>query len=313
MSSIDLVSYVHQPFIRPHYPQCNCNKSRPGGKSLLISPTDPASCYKANKWLRNNKLPINPNGVYIQLLSISYEVPVDPQLTLDISRTFNSSEYFKLGMGKEVLQRILHTFTAYCPNLGYVQGMNYIVGTLLWHCNEVDTFWLFIGLLEDYELRDNFRSNFPGLKKHFHVLDFLINFHYPEIFSHFLNLNLNVQMFATDWLLTLFCHSTPVEVSKYVLGKFFKYGWNFIYKLCIEIIGRLKAKILAAKRFSDIMGLLKPEDSNPKAWKGFVKSLERSKENVNWKKVVKKANNFVIDDWFINCMKHNSVNMAESP
>ncbi len=86
-----------------------------------------------------------------------------------------------------------------------------------------------------------------------------------------------------------------------------------MYKLCLEIIGRLKGKILAAERFSDIMTLLKPEDSNARAWGGFVKSLKRSKENVNWKKVVKKANGLVIDDWFINCMKHNSVNMAESP
>jgi hypothetical protein len=256
------------------------------------------------------KLPTNPNSVYLQLLSISHSQPKDPQLILDSSRTFQSTGYFSSG-GKSVLERVLHCLTAYCPNLGYVQGMNYLVGALLWHCNEIDCFWLFVGLLEDFQLRDNFLQGFPGLKKHFHVLDFLINFHYPQVFSRFFNFNLSIQMFATDWLLTLFCNSVPLEFSHYVLGKFFKYGWQFVYKLCVEIVGRLEKKILEGQRFSDIIGLFKTHDGN-KGWKEFVKSLERNKENVNWKKVVQKANRFQIDEWFLDCLNYNSSNFAES-
>jgi hypothetical protein len=32
--------------------------------------------------------------------------------------------------------------------------MNFIVGSLLMHCAEEAAFWLFVSLIEDYEMRD---------------------------------------------------------------------------------------------------------------------------------------------------------------
>jgi hypothetical protein len=52
--------------------------------------------------------------------------------------------------------------------------MNFIVGTLLYHCNEDIAFWIFVTLIEDYELRDIFETNLPGLYKHSHVITNLI-------------------------------------------------------------------------------------------------------------------------------------------
>ena len=42
--------------------------------------------------------------------------------------------------------------------LGYVQGMNFIVGFLLYHSDEYISFWLFVSLMEDYELRENYSA-----------------------------------------------------------------------------------------------------------------------------------------------------------
>jgi hypothetical protein len=43
-------------------------------------------------------------------------------------------------------------------NKGYVQGMNFIVGFLLYHSEEYIAFWLFVSLIEDYELRENYST-----------------------------------------------------------------------------------------------------------------------------------------------------------
>lgn len=309
MSQTTLDTDINEPFENPHYPLCRCNKSRSGGKAFLISPTDPASCYKANKWLKQVKLPMNPYGVYLQFLSISSTCSKDPQMVLDCSRTFQSNGYFTLN-GRVVLERILHCLSAYCPNLGYVQGMSYLVAALLWHSNEIDCFWLFVGLLEDFELRDNFLQGNPGLKKHFHVLEYLISSQCPQVFSRIFQLNLSIQMFATDWLLTLFCNSVPLDYSNSVLSKFFKYGWQFLYKLCVEIVTRLESKILAADKFSDVINLFKIMEGE-KGWKDFIKSLAKKREKVNWEKIVKKANEVEVNEWFLNCLKHNSMNRGE--
>jgi hypothetical protein len=51
-------------------------------------------------------------------------------------------------------------------DLDYVQGMNFIVASLLYHSNEVMAFWLFASLIEDCELRDIYMPGLPGLFKH---------------------------------------------------------------------------------------------------------------------------------------------------
>ncbi len=44
--------------------------------------------------------------------------------------------------------------------------MNFIVGSLLFHTNEVMAFWLFVSLIEDCEMRDIYVHGLPGLFKH---------------------------------------------------------------------------------------------------------------------------------------------------
>ena len=76
------------------------------------------------------------------------------------------------------LKKVLSAFANYDKQVGkwmirfdpliidYVQGMNFIVGTLLYHCDEVMAFWLFVSLIEDCELRDIYLPGLPGLYKH---------------------------------------------------------------------------------------------------------------------------------------------------
>ncbi len=63
--------------------------------------------------------------------------------------------------------------------------MNFIVGSLLYHASEEITFWLFVSLVEDYELRDIYLPGIPGLYKHCQIIDLLILMHNRKVFSHF--------------------------------------------------------------------------------------------------------------------------------
>ena len=66
--------------------------------------------------------------------------------------------------------------------------MNFIVGSLLYHCNEVMTFWLFVSLIEDCELRDIYLPGLPGLNKHSQIIEMLIMENLKDVFSHFVRL-----------------------------------------------------------------------------------------------------------------------------
>lgn len=77
------------------------------------------------------------------------------QIERDLSRTFPKNNYFKQGeYGYKKLKKVLRAFACYDNQADYVQGMNFLVGQLLFHCSDTLSFWLFVELIENYELRD---------------------------------------------------------------------------------------------------------------------------------------------------------------
>ncbi len=57
-------------------------------------------------------------------------------------------------------------FGHYDPQIGYVQGMNFLAGVLAYHAEEYIAFWLLVAIFEIFELRDIYLPNLPGLDKH---------------------------------------------------------------------------------------------------------------------------------------------------
>lgn len=47
------------------------------------------------------------------------------------------------------MRNVLTTFVKRNPTIGYCQGMNFIVGTLLRYMNEVESFWVFVSIAEN--------------------------------------------------------------------------------------------------------------------------------------------------------------------
>lgn len=66
-----------------------------------------------------------------------------------------------------------------------MQGMNFIAGALLYHCSEECAFWLFVSLIEDYEMRDIYEPGLPGLYKHSQMIDLLVMEYKQDLFRHF--------------------------------------------------------------------------------------------------------------------------------
>jgi hypothetical protein len=68
--------------------------------------------------------------------------------------------------------------------------MNFIVGSMLYHCNEEIAFWMFVSLIEEFELRDIFEPNLPGLYKHCFVIDRLLQTYMKDLHAHFVSASL---------------------------------------------------------------------------------------------------------------------------
>ena len=75
------------------------------------------------------------------------------QIEKDLNRTFPGSVLYESNFGKNKLNNVLLAFSNYDKEVKYVQGMNFIVGSLLFHCEEYVAFWLFVEIIENHELR----------------------------------------------------------------------------------------------------------------------------------------------------------------
>ena len=290
-----------------HKPQCSCSKA---GKFLKKNCNVDCrakfleSCPKVHKWCHLTHVPQNRSEIYNQLQLIKIESDkyrkYVEQIEIDLVRTYPDIEYFTTGHGVNAMRRVLCAFVKYHYQLGYVQGMNYIVCALLWHASEVDAFWLFVVLMDEFKLRENYLFKFPGLTKHCELIDRLMALYMPTLQKHFCEYDLMVQMFSTDWLLTIFTSLVPIQFSHKILGKFINFGWIFIYKFLLTILERLEKKLLAIDDRLDMLRLIKPLELVNNDWNNFLLSLQNKREALTWEKLASIAGKKQIDERIVN-------------
>ena len=170
-------------------------------------------------------------------------------IQLDVLRT-----YFKKDRhsNREKTSNILRAACKETPSINYCQGMNYIVAFLLSITeNEEDTFYLFLSLLISTDYGSLFSEDLEKLKKFFYVFERLINIFLPELYSYFLDNNINVSYFISPWFITLFTnvypHNSNLTEPKIILriwDLFLFNGWNSIIKIGISIIKHFEDKLL---------------------------------------------------------------------
>ena len=145
------------------YQYCNC--------PITHSKEYCDNIYYLIKMIKNDIDPKKGKIMYENLLKIN-ENSLDNngenirQIKKDLGRTFPSSTPFKDDRIFLKLKNVLRAFSNYDNSIKYFQGMNFIVGFFLYHCDEYIAFWLFVALLEEYDLRPIFMTNFPGFNLH---------------------------------------------------------------------------------------------------------------------------------------------------
>ena len=118
------------------------------------------------------------------------------QINRDLNRTFPKDKFFReKSEGQKQLERILIAFCRFDPEIGYVQGMNFIAGSLLYHCPEEIAFWLFCRIVEDYDMRDIYLPGIPGLYKHCQLIDLLLFHTNHALYRHFVNIYTNIYIY----------------------------------------------------------------------------------------------------------------------
>lgn len=288
-----------------HSVQCDCDKSIGSFvRTIRFWQSVPKpTCHLIAPWVAAS-LPRQAEVIYNNLQTTRLDTPEyrenSLQIDLDLGRTYPDEPYFyETGAGREALRRVLTAVSKYDPRLGYVQGMNFITAALLWHSTEVDSFWLLVYLLEDYDLRDNYLPRLPGLSKHCQIVNLLLIERLPQLHLLFCQHRIACELFITDWCFTMFGSLAPVQDMGVLLAGFFAEGWNFFYKVVLVILGRLQTTLLATSDISEILVALRPPSRSQRHWREFMACLKRGGEALTWRRLFKEAGELHLDEEFI--------------
>ena len=189
----------------------------------------------------------------------------------DIDRTYYI-DYFTKGNGKSELKRVLESMCTVKGNVGYCQGMNFIVGAMIYLLkSEIEGFYMFNCMLSSYELNTLFEYNTPDYNTRVYQLNFYVKKYMPTVFHHFKNNNLSFDLIYSGWLLTLFSNYYDIEQLDFPWTCFIIDKWKGIIKVCLVIIYELKDKLMQCN-LEDLTKLMK--ENNNKINSNFSKSYD---------------------------------------
>jgi hypothetical protein len=163
--------------------------------------------------------------------------------SISTSGEIMSAEELCSNSGPAALRRILYAYSVYDPDVGYCQGMNFIAGLFLTFLPEEESFWMLVAVMneEPYNMRSMFLENMSGTHKALYIVDKLIKRYLPKLSRYFQRENIEVSMFATQWIMTVFSSTFPFEL---VARVFLVEGWKVVYRVVIALLSQASSDLM---------------------------------------------------------------------
>jgi hypothetical protein len=162
-------------------------------------------------------------------------------IQLDLNRTFPNHFNFSKKNGQQGQLALFNVLKAYAivdPEVGYCQGLSFIVGILLINLNncEEKAFELLKFLLIDLNLREQYKPDMIALQKHLYQFSRLLHDFYVDIFSHLEQNDVSASLYAATWFLTLFSSQFQIEFATRVFDLLFaECSSRVLFKITLAI------------------------------------------------------------------------------
>ncbi|GJN87163.1 hypothetical protein Rhopal_000108-T1 [Rhodotorula paludigena] len=182
-------------------------------------------------------------GVYQELLAqptSAAESQCLKQIDLDCHRTFPTNVFFAgNGPGVAKLRNVLVAYSRRNPKIGYCQGMNNLVATLLLtHPTEEDAFWVLVCIIENILPSDYYTSLLLVSRADQQVLQDLVARIMPKVAAH------------------LEEHGVELSAITRVWDLFFIHGTIFVFRIAVAILKLHEADLLECDSAASLYALL---------------------------------------------------------
>jgi len=201
--------------------------------------------------------------------------PHEKAIIRDLNRTFPSHQYFHdgAGVGQGNLLNVMKAYSLYDPEVGYCQGMAFVVGPLLLNVSitalstmaltresvqmpDEEAFCVLVRLMKSYDLRAQYIPDMPGLQLRLFQLDRLLEELLPAVFMHLLRQGIKSSMYASQWFMTLLAYRFPLELVCSVFDLIFAEGVEAIFRFVLALMKRNEQRMLELD-FEQLLEFLK--------------------------------------------------------
>ncbi|KAG0045973.1 GTPase-activating protein [Gryganskiella cystojenkinii] len=170
----------------------------------------------------------------------------EKQITRDLSRTFPNHEYFQAeGLGQESLFNVVKAYSLYDPEVGYCQGLSFVVGPLLLNMPEEEAFCMLVRMMSTYEMRGHYTPEMNALQLHLYQFEQLMEETVPIVFKHLRNQGIRSTMYASQWFMTLFAYKFPLDLVYRVYDIILVEGVEALLRFAIALLKANHDKILS--------------------------------------------------------------------
>jgi len=182
----------------------------------------------------------------------------------DLGRTFPHHDFFMdgQGIGQENLFNVLKAYSLHDPQVGYCQGLPFVVAVLLLNMPDEEAFCVLVRLMHSYDLRGHFLPEMPALQLRLYQFDRATEELLPVLHVHFLRQGIKSSMFCSQWFLTLFSYRFPLPVVFRIYDNVLATGIESIFCFSIALLQKSEEELLKLK-FDDILAYLKAKLFDP--------------------------------------------------
>jgi hypothetical protein len=177
----------------------------------------------------------------------------------DVPRTFPALCGPERPRVRASLRNVLIAYSNADPEVGYVQGMNFIAGMFVLHEKDEETaFWCFYGLMArgSKPYRAFFQLSFPRLRREAELVDRLLSERYPVVYGALRAFQLNAIVLVPHWYNSCFLDSdVDNRMATFLFDQFVAFGAPVLLSFGMTVVSFL-AETLETQGTDQILTLM---------------------------------------------------------